>query len=729
MSDQPTPPAPGTGLPGRSHHNRMSPARPLARHGRDYWIMFRERWYVGLIVGVLVGGALVFQQMRQPRLFRTSSSLVFTVPQAPIDLKPAPNPSPEIDIESHLVQMGSKQFREYVAASFTAEEKEQLRRPYLIPDAPPSAQPSIESIIAKGVDLAPGNAASTIHVSVTHRDPAAAELLANRFAARYKDFTFDATSTTNNQALQWLEDEELKARQRLEEAQARVQEYRKMHDTVSLGDSQNLVAQNLNAVAAQLIDATRVRIDLETTINQIDAATTSGSDLLQIPAIAGYRSIPALVAGIEQLKSERVMLQDRYLENHPKMQKNAQELESKNAQLQMNVQQAIAELRNSYARAQQHEARLATEKKDAEQKSFELGQISVEYNMLVQQADKLQEMYSKVLSSRQDRMLTSRLDSVNIDVLDRANPGRQVSPSLKKAATQGGLAGTLCLVVFPFILGLRDTRLKAAWEIEQYLGQSLLGEIPAIAGISRKERPHIMSQELDHGASEAFRGLFGQFQLNSQVAFPKIVMISSTLPGEGKSLVANNLAATFAAHGKKTLLVDCDFRRPNLHVYYGKDNACGVMRWLNTTGVLKGPAEEDPDLGILPLKQDFFLLRAGGESRRATEFFGREAFLGLFQALRQQFEVVVLDTPPLGVFPDAMLLSRLCDEVVYVCRFKAVNRSKIRKCLDRLHQTEAVFAGIVLNALPSGKQSAHYDYYGYGSNENKQYKAYYAQRR
>ena len=132
---------------------------------------------------------------------------------------------------------------------------------------------------------------------------------------------------------------------------------------------------------------------------------------------------------------------------------------------------------------------------------------------------------------------------------------------------------------------------------------------------------------------------------------------------------------------------------------------------------------------MLPLKENFHLLRAGGESRRATELFELEGFARLLQALKKEFDVIIIDTPPIGVFPDSMLLSRMVDEIIYVCRFNAVNRSKIRKCIERLHTTNAAFSGIVLNALPAGKQSAYYDYYGYGANETKRYKAYYAQRR
>jgi Mrp family chromosome partitioning ATPase len=137
----------------------------------------------------------------------------------------------------------------------------------------------------------------------------------------------------------------------------------------------------------------------------------------------------------------------------------------------------------------------------------------------------------------------------------------------------------------------------------------------------------------------------------------------------------------------------------------------------------------DADLGILEIKPGLFLLRTGGEDRQATELFEMPRFRELFEALRRQFDLVLVDTPPLGVFPDGLLVSKYCDEVVYVCRFNAVPRSKIRKTIERLGRSTATLVGIVLNGIPSGKQSAYYDYYGYGSTENKRYKAYYAQKR
>lgn len=693
--------------------------------------MFRERWYLGAVAALLAGAGLVFFQINQPKMYQTTSTLIFENPQQILDIAPVFNSDAGgIDLRSHLAQIRSASFKRTVIATFTPEEVETIRRKYMDPELPEDRQVTIDDIVSGAITVEPIKGSPIIAFTTRSRDPDAAEMIANRFARRYIDYNLERAASGTTTALVFLEDEERKARQKMEEAQAKLTEYRQIHNTVSLEDDQNLVVARLTDIARQLTAAKAESGQIETSLRQVETYEAEGKDLLDIEYIASYRSIPSLVKTLETLAAEKSVLDDRYLENHPKVKANALAYESASAQLQSNISQAVIELQNRHARSKQMVERLIAEEETAAQAALDLDGISGGYETLREQAEQAKETYAQVYRRYNETILTARLDNVNIKILDRAwFPAEPYFPKEEHIVIQAVVVGAILFIGIPLVVGLLDSRLKAAWEIEQFLGQNLLGEIPSISGISRKERPHIMAKELDHSASEAFRGLFGQFQLNSTVDYPKSILFTSTLPGEGKSMIVNNIAATFASHGKRTLLVDADFRRPNLHLFYGKDNACGMVRWLNSGEPINGPVEDDPDLGILPLKENLFLLRAGGESRRATELFGLHGFVSLMKVLRSQFDVVIIDTPPLGVFPDAMLLSSQCDEAVYICRFNTVNRAKIRKTLERLVGSEATLSGIVLNGIPTGSQSAYYDYYGYGANESKKYKAYYSKKR
>ncbi len=695
--------------------------------------MFRERWHWGLAAAVLVGGGLYLYLMTRPPVFSSSTTVIFEHPVQPLDIKPvaaAPGAGTEINLATHAEQIRSGSFRTYVAASFTPEEVEKIRAPYLDPDLSPSEQISVEGVLAGGLEVIEHRDTPVITIEASHRDPQAAELIANRYARRYIEFNLDRTASGTNTALVFLQEEERKLRQQFEQAQAKLQEYMQSYNTVSLADNQNVVSRRLESISNERNAAKNERLRLETSVRMVEAYEKAGGDLLEITEISSFRSIPALLKELDDLRAERARLEERYLERHPRMEENTKAIEARMDLLKVNTSLAVAELRGAFERARQHEERLVEAQNAAEKEAIDLQQIAIGYTILRREAESVGALLADVSRRAKETAITITLDNVSIRIMDRAwAPGAPKEPNRNKSLVMAGVVGAFFLVALPLGLGMMDVRLKAAWEIEQFLEQVLLGEVPSISGVDRKERAHIMAKDLDHTASEAFRGLFGQLQLNSTVPYPKVLMVTSTLPGEGKSIIANNLAATFASHGKKTLLVDCDFRRPNLHLFYGKDNACGFLRWLNAGGVLESTAEEDAELGILPVKQNLFLLRAGGEHRRATELFESEQFAGLFKAMREQFDITLIDTPPLGVFPDAMLVSRLCDEMIYVCRFNAVNRSKIRKSIERLKQTSAVLSGIVLNGLPTGTQSAYYDYYGYGSNESKRYKAYYAQKR
>ncbi len=715
--------------PGRVS-GRRKPVPPVVRTTRDYLIMVRERWYWGLLAGLLVGGILAGLELRRPPYFSTSAQLLFERPGAALRAAGG-DVAADAGLGAEFVRLRSARFLDYVVASFTPAQLAAIRQPYFQAELTPAEQPSAQAVIAPRLVIEQVRDEPIVRVWVTHRVPATAKLIADQFALSYINFTRDRAAENANQSLEFLREEERRQRQRVEEANAALQVYRDQHNVPMQRESEMLLAQKLQTIGTQLQEARNTRLGIESTLRQIESFQESGRYLEQISYISSYRTVPTLQREIDDLRSERAQLEQRYLENHPALKANTRAIESKTALLNEVVTMAVTELRASFERARRLEDDLQRQYSDEEKRTKDLASVIEDYRVLEQQAELTRAHHAQVLDSLNKAGLSVPLDSLKLSLLEPAPlPDRPLAPDEVKAAVHGGSAFLVLLILVPILLGLMDNRLTAAWEIEQFLDQTLLGEIPVLSGVSRADKAHIMAREVDHTASEAFRGIFGQLQLSSSVPYPKTLLITSTEPGEGKSVVANNLAATFAAHGKKTLLVDCDFRRPNLHLYYGKDDSAGVLRWLRASGGRPvGDPEDDADLAILEVKSALSLLRAGGEHRRATEVFENEGFARLLKALKGHFDLVILDTPPLGVFPDAMLAANHCDEALFVCRFKTVSRAKVRRTIERLEKSTTRIAGVVLNGLPSGGQSAYYDYYGYGSNQSKHYKAYYSQKR
>jgi succinoglycan biosynthesis transport protein ExoP len=288
-----------------------------------------------------------------------------------------------------------------------------------------------------------------------------------------------------------------------------------------------------------------------------------------------------------------------------------------------------------------------------------------------------------------------------------------ISPNPRKTLLITLALAGIILVGYPFSVEMVFGRVRSWNDVENYLGSSLLAEIGSVNRIGESDRPHLVEQEQDETATEQFRALYSQLLLTSKIDPPKTILVTSTIPGEGKSFIASNLASVFVSHGRKVLLVDADLRRPSQHRNHKLDNKAGILRWLENGGTLADDLLHDERLGIVELSPGLFLLRTGGSSRKACELMESGRLSELLKALQMKFDIVVLDTPPAGIFPDALAFARISQEVIYICRFNAVSRQQARSVLQRLRQTGMEMPGIVLNAMPTGRGGSYY-YYSYG---------------
>jgi polysaccharide biosynthesis transport protein len=345
--------------------------------------------------------------------------------------------------------------------------------------------------------------------------------------------------------------------------------------------------------------------------------------------------------------------------------------------------------------------------------------------VLRRNADHARETHSQILRRLNETNITSQLDSVNVRPVHQASvPGAPVEPNLKRVALLVLFLGGFVFVGLPLGLEFLDNKVKTAWDVEHFLNQKLMAEIPSLGKVEELQRGQVVAKDLDDNAVESFRGLFSQMQVGVSRDYPLGLLITSTVPGEGKSFVASNLGYCFAAHGKRVLLIDCDFRRPVMHRNFHQKNDVGILSWMEAGANLPADPLACPELGILEVEPGLFLLRAGGHTKKATEVIMNPKLEGLLTALRKKFDLLVIDSPPVGIFPDALTLAPMVDEMLYVCRFGKVNRQHARTSLDRLDETDADLLGVVMNDMPS-RSAGQYSNYGYGTTGYK-YAKYYA---
>lgn len=711
-------------LPDGETTKNLNPFADLELRGLgDYVKMIRERWIIAVSSSLLVVCLVGYFQLKTPRLYEAHSTLLLErQSERVVDMERVVDTGLEGNasnyttlLQTQMEQIRSRSFRDYVLESFSEKEIAAIVKPYRNPEAG-APEPNPRNILG-GVSTENVRNTYLIRIGFRHRDPVVAAMVADRFAEQYIRFAVDRSSSGNNLAISFLTEQADELRDKVEEANRALQEYRQEHNLVSAEENQNIIVQRLQAVNAALTEARVERLALEDQMSQVDDFQEKGLNVLEVGAISRFGSNPELALELDRLRKQREVIGDKYAERHPQMIENQRAIDATERTLKENIAMAVADLRSRLANARSNEESLRKEMREVEQESLRLDQLAIHYQVLRGKADSAKATHSQIIHRLNETAITSQLESTNIKISDRAVvPYAPIEPNLRRVALLLLFLGGFVFVGLPIGLEFFDNKVKTAWDVEHFLGQRLAGEIPSVAKLSEPDRGHIVERDVQDEPVEAFRGLFSQLELTSEIDYPKTMIVTSTLPGEGKSFVASNLAYCFAAHGKKTLLVDCDFRRPVLHAMYKLDNKHGLLACLEEEGEISLDSEL---MGIREVAPNLFLLRAGGHTRKATEKLKDPRVEKFFAALRTRFDMVIVDTAPAGVFPDALALAGFADESLYVARYGKVNRQQVKSFLDRLGETDALPAGIVLNAMPHGKRSS-YGYYG-----NYKYQSYY----
>ncbi len=688
---------------------------------RDYYIILRERLWVALPLALIVAIGVAYYQSRATPLYRSTATLQIDKPEKIVTTQNVVETGIDTDAElnTYLQVMSSGKIRSRVLESLTPQERQILQRPYL-KDLPVGSAPPA------GVDLGSLSVQSIrgtflVSISVSHQDPEAAALVANRYVQQFIQSLLDKVGGSNDYAVEYLQK---RANQLLDAANAadqKLQDYMRAQNLVSLDNSTNIVQSNLTAANAALQSARLGRLAIEEQYNLVKKYQADGRNLLEITAIANYGSIPDLSKQLESLQRDQSLLAERYLERHPKMINVANAIAVAKDQLDTAIKLAIADLKTNLEKIRANEQTLEQEYAAQEKEQLRLRDLSIEYKSLENQAAVARNNYAQILDRLSQTTTSKYLEKIPVRPLDPATPsGAPYTPDFSRITRTSISLGLL--VFFGVAIGLSfvDDRIKSAWDIESFIGANLLGIIPDLSSLKDEEKYRLVLDNKNQTGVEPFLSVYSSVKIHSKLDFPKSLLVTSTIPGEGKTLISSNLAGSFARHGKSVLLIDCDLRRPMLHRHFNKPNESGLIAWFEGGAKLDGNLVNDPLLGISSIGSNLSLISSGGRSKSPTQLLESPVFGQLLEHLKKHFDLIVVDSPPLGAVTDSLLIAERVDEVVYVCRFNRAFRKHIRLYIKALRSGKNELLGVVLNGL-SHRRIEYYSNYRY----YRSYKKYY----
>lgn len=689
---------------------------------RDYYVILRERLWIALPVALLVSLSYGYYKAQETPMYSSVATMQFERPERVVISEQVVDTAvrSDVDLNTYIQILTSGRLRTMVAQSLTPEEIKILQRPYLKELAPGASPPPVGGLLGS---MAPQSIRNSylINISVTNREPEGAALLANRYVEQFMRYLLENVGGKNEDAVVYLRARAEELRKESEAAEGHLQDYRRKHNLVSLDNSINIISERLRAINATLTKARLERIDVETLLGQIERMQQQNGNLLEISYISAYGNIPVLKKQLADLGNQQSMLSERYLERHPKMLNVANSIDIITEQIKHDVEQSLSDLRTQYEKLKETEASYIKEYKEAELGQLRLGELSIEFKSLENQAQVAKTNYIQILDRLNQTTTSKNIENIPVRSLDRATPaGAPFTPNIRNIMKTSFGLGLLVFAAVAIGLSFIDDRVKSAWDIEGFIGTTLLGIIPELGDVPDTEKHALVNSNNSSPGSEAFLSIYSAVKIQSKLDFPKSILVTSTIPGEGKTMISCNLAASFARHGKRVLIMDCDMRRPMLHRHFKLTNEAGLIAWFEAGASIPADPFADPVLGLAKVDENLYLLRSGGRSKSPTELLEKPVFGQFIEAMKQHFDLIVIDSPPMGAVTDSLLISERTDEVIYVCRFNRAYRKHIRLYIKQLREGKNELLGIVLNGL-SPRRIEYYSNYRY----YRSYKKYY----
>lgn len=601
-------------------------------------------------------------------------------------------------LRNYLTELRSNSFRQRVVESLSEAEKLQILGQETDPEA--TDERSLHAVMANAnhINLAAGN---IFQFEFHHPNPDAAALLANRYCDVFQSYLLERARLGNAAALRFLKGQSEDLKLRLERSELEIQRYRQERHLVSLEESQNLIVDRMKDLSKALHGARMEALNGEARVAQIREAIGHSDRLMDIPAVAVATPMPQLRLSRDTLLGDRSVLGKRYGPNHPKMIENLSRLESLDREMQATAEKIATGLLAEQETRLDRVARLEEALAAAEEEALDLDVVAIEYNVLRRKLETDKRLFTQVHQQLNEALMAGQLSQSEIKVVDRAWAASEpFTPDRKRIYALGSALFLLTLGGLPYLIEFFDLRLKGVQEIESRLRLPFLGEIRRLP--ARIPASHRIVLDGGHNPT---RESFRQIQSHILLALPnlkkgQVFVITSALPGEGKSFFAANIAASFAHHHYKTLLMDCDFRKPS------------ILRQLGLTG------PEQENRGIRPVNDYLDVLAPPRAIPHATEHIESAAFRDELERVRKCYAVLIIDTPPAGLFPDAALIGRHADSFIFLTELGRHRLSLLKGILHRLQGKRAAILGVVANKSPqasartiNGLQYANYTQY------------------
>src|ERR1700722_19098601 len=705
-----------------------------------YWQILRKRKWAALAAFAIVSSLSVIATLNATRLYQATSKVAI-FPENPnvLGFKDAENGSPDFDYEATMETQAAilrsdalavkvveamhlDQSPEFGVATRSRSE-DSIRVSSMQPD--PATAAGLLGAFRGGLNVQIIPNSRLVPISYTHPDPRLATEIVNALIRTFIEENFRTKYESVTQASEWLSTELADLQLKVQTSEEKLVRYQKERGMLGVDEKQNIVTAKLDELNKELTEAQTDRIQKESNYRLAAAGD---------PAAFSKTSREGDSSMLEKLREKEADLAVQYAQAttqfgvaYPKVVELNNQLKQMRKEItaeEMRMQQGI---RDEYLAAVQRENLLTTAFEQQKQEANQLNENSIEYSVLKRDADANRQLYQDLLQRLKEAGVSAGLRSSNIRVVDIARtPTSPIKPNIPRNLELGLVLGLVCGIGLAFLLESLDTSIRSMEEIAAISILPALGTIPlqfpnngslrkrlkpVTAATGDLELPSLVTYARPKSeAAEAYRSLRTSILLSAYGAPPKVILVTSALPQEGKTTISANSALVLAQRGGRVLLIDAVLSVPGIDKLLDFHSRGGLSTLISGGDKFEDvvvPFTDVPNLWILP---------AGPIPPQPAELLGSTVMKDPLARWRTEFEHIIIDTPPCLSVTDAVVLSPEADRIILVARAGKTTKVALRRACDLLLQVNARVMGIVLNALNMRSGEGYYYYSGGYSN-------------
>ncbi len=568
----------------------------------------------------------------------------------------------------------------------------------------------------RALAIQPIRLSELVTISFESPDPVLAARVANTVAEAYIENDLDARYQMTQQASAWLQGRVGSLKEKLTQSEEALQAYREKQGIADVkASSQSGAGEGMQQLTMQLVSARARRAEAENAYKAIKGAAQSG-ELSSLPAV--LRSPLVAEAKRQEADADRKMSEtmQRYGKSHPKYVQAEGELATAHDNVKRQTDVVVAGITQEYEAARGTERALESTLASARGAVVSLNRKEFGLNVLEREADANRQMYEMFIKRAKETNVAGDLQTTVARVVDPAAvPSSAVKPKRLMTIGVALFLGILAGIMIALLLDLLDNTFTKTEDVERRLKQPILTVLPLLFD-KEIERPVSGTQILaapNSIYSEAIRTARTGVLLSAVDKAKRVLLVTSSVPGEGKTTFSVNLALAHA-HTKKTLLIDADMRRPAVGKAFGLEPAAtGLSDLVSGAGKLSDCLHRIADTNLV-------YLPSGPIPPNPLELLHSEKFRQTLEMLTAHFDIIIIDSPPVELVSDALVISAQVTGVLFVVKAMSTAYPVARRAIQRLRRANGNIMGVVLNALDFKKAEKYYgEYsaytkYGYG---------------